>query len=48
MEEYGEGWENFLADDYVEKVFEELNDIDELKNGENMDVELYMYEVVIG
>lgn len=46
VEEYGEDWENSLAYDYQQNVFWELNDIEELKNGEYMDVELYMKEVV--
>ncbi len=46
-EKIGEDWEDFFADDYVENVFWELNDIEELERGEYMDVELYMYEVVL-
>lgn len=47
VEDLGDDWKDYLAGDYVENVFDELNDIEELKNGEYMDVEVYMREVVL-
>lgn len=46
-EEYGEDWEDFLADDYANIVLSDLNDIEEFKNGEYMDVEGYIGDIVI-
>lgn len=48
VDEYGDYWQNFLADDYADNVIFELNDIEEFKNGEFMDVKVYIKEVVTG
>ena len=46
-EEYGDDWTDFLADDYANTVVSDLNDIEEFENGEYMDVEGYIGDIVI-
>lgn len=46
-EEYGEDWEDFLANNYEETVVSDLNDIEEFENGDYLDVEGYIGDIVI-
>lgn len=46
-EEYGEDWEDFLANNYAETVVSDLNDIEEFENGEYLDVEGYIGDMVM-
>ncbi len=46
-EEYGEDWKDFLANNYAETVVSDLNDIEEFKNEDYMDVEDYIGDIVI-
>ena len=46
-EEYGEDWEDFLANNYAETVVSDLNGIEEFKNGEFISVEDYIGDIVI-
>ncbi len=45
--EYGEDWEDFLANNYAETVVSDLNDIEEFENGDYLDVEGYIGDMVI-
>jgi hypothetical protein len=46
-EEYGEDWADFLANNYAETVVSDLNDIEEFENGDYLDVEGYIGDMVI-
>lgn len=45
-EEYGDDWEDFLANDYAENVLSSLDDVEEFKNGDYMDVEGYIGDII--
>jgi hypothetical protein len=45
-EEYGDDWEDFLANDYAETIVSDLNDIKEFKSGDYMDVEGYIGDII--
>lgn len=46
-EEYGDDWEDFLANNYAETVVSDLNDIEEFENGDYLDVEGYIGDMII-
>jgi len=45
-EEYGDDWEDILANDYAENVLSSLDDVEEFKNGDYMDVEGYIGDII--